>query len=229
MVRDAVGIILARGGSKGIPGKNIIAFCGRPLIQWTITQMARAGISRIVVSTDSSEIAAQSQMVGAHVIDRPAHLASDTAIGDEALIHAVEQLNLEDLDVVVLAQTTSPLRTPAHIAEAMSYFEAKSLDSLFSGIPFDDICVWEESEELTPLTYDYKFRGNRQDRKTQYVENGSFYISQVGGLRASKNRLHGKIGVFPMPKWSLPEIDELEDLRLAEAVFQGYDLGQFLR
>lgn len=228
MVSSPIGIILARGGSKGIPGKNVVSFCGRPLIHWSILQMARAHISPIFVSTDSPEIASQAEKVGAQVIDRPEHLASDTAIGDEALLDAINRLAFDDSQTVVLAQATSPLRMPAHLAEAAAYFETESFDSLFSGIAFDDICVWEQDTNLISLTYDYTSRGNRQDRKSQYVENGSFYLFRAGGLRVNHNRLHGKIGVYPMPKWSLAEIDEPDDLQLAEAVFRGYQLNKLV-
>lgn len=222
MVEKAIGIVLARGGSKGIHRKNITSFLGAPLISWTITQLLAAGISRVIVSTDDHEIGEVSESFGAEVIARPPHLATDTALGDLALIHAVETLRLPPEAIVVLAQATSPLRHPQHFSDALVVFEQEGLDSLFSAVEIPDLFVWRRDYPPSSLTYDYRQRSNRQELSGLLVENGSFYVTKVQTLQMTHNRLGGNIGYFPMPKWSLHEIDEPADLELCSAIMSRY-------
>ncbi len=228
MVEDAVGIILARGGSKGIPQKNIAPFLGAPLIGWTISQLLAAGISRVLVSTDDDKIAEVAQEWGAEVLDRPPHLATDTALGDLALVHAVQSLSLPPHEIVVLAQATSPLRHPQHFSDALDFFEREEFDSLFSAVEIPDLCVWSTTPRLSSVTYDYKQRSNRQELSGLLVENGSFYITRVHTLLEANNRLGGKIGHFSMPSWTLQEIDEPEDLELCSTIMRRYGNPIFL-
>jgi len=217
-----VGIILARGGSKGIPLKNIAPFRGAPLISWTISQLLVAGISRVVVSTDHPQISEVAEEWGAEVLDRPPHLATDTALGDWALVHAVQSLSLPPHEIVVLAQATSPLRHPQDFSDALDVFEREEFDSLFSAVEIPDLCVWRTTPRLSSVTYDYKQRSNRQELSGLLVENGSFYITRVHTLLGSNNRLGGKIGHFSMPSWSLHEIDEPADFELCSTIMSQY-------
>jgi len=224
VVTDVTAIILARGGSKGIVGKNLARVLGRPLIDWTILQLQAAGISRIFVSTDSRQIAARASSLGADTIDRPTELAGDDSQGDDSLVHAAEALGLTDDAIILCPQLTSPLRYPSDFVEAVIEFEFKRLDSLFSAVAFDDLCLWENSTPMKAVSYTPNNRKNRQDRAPQLVENGSFYIMTAQGLLCSRNRLHGKIGTALMPKWTLPEIDDSSDLKLCEALMMAYDI-----
>src|ERR687886_659490 len=104
-----VGLIPARGGSKGIPGKNLVPLCGRPLLAWTVgAACAARGLDRVVVSTDSPEIAATARELGADVLERPAELARDETPMYDVLLHALEELGRPE--ILVLLQPTSPLR-----------------------------------------------------------------------------------------------------------------------
>src|SRR4051812_30272931 len=105
-------IIPARGGSKGIPRKNLIDFCGKPLISWSIAQARNSKfISDVFVTTDIREIAQQSETFGAKIIQRPDELATDTASSEAALIHAVDEIEKKGkIDLVVFLQATSPIR-----------------------------------------------------------------------------------------------------------------------
>jgi CMP-N,N'-diacetyllegionaminic acid synthase len=223
---DIVAVILARGGSVGIPRKNVIDFAGKPLITWTISQVQRAGISRIYVSTDDAEISRIAEGAGAKIVARPAELAGDLASGDESVIHVIDGLNLSPETVVVMPQVTSPLRLPEHITEAVSLIASGAADSVFTANRVDDICVWEITDSLKSVTYDYQNRGTRQERPATVVENGSVYCTSVEAMRSSGNRLSGRIHASLMPKWTMPEIDEPEDVRLCELLMRAYAINE---
>ena len=223
---DIVAVILARGGSVGIPRKNVIDFAGKPLITWTISQVQRAGISRIYVSTDDAEISRIAEGAGAKIVARPAELAGDSASGDESVIHVIDGLNLSPETVVVMPQVTSPLRLPEHITEAVSLIASGSADSVFTANRVDDICVWELTGSPKSITYDYQSRGMRQERPATVVENGSVYCTSVEAMRSSGNRLSGRIHASLMPKWTMPEIDEPEDVRLCELIMRAYAINE---
>ena len=227
MVASAQGVILARGGSKGIPGKNLVNFLGKPLIDWTILQMFEAGISNVYVSTDSEKIAQRAAALGASPIRRPYHLATDTSPGDHALVHAVRKIGCSSEDEIVLAQATSPVRLPVHLAEALAQFTKGGLDSLVSCVEFSDIGVWSNDKgELSSITYDHLNRKNRQEREGHLVENGSFYISRAGLIVESGNRMSGRIGSYSMPPWTLHEIDVVEDLAICEVLMQRFVINK---
>jgi CMP-N,N'-diacetyllegionaminic acid synthase len=224
LVENTIGIILARGGSKGIPLKNIAPFLGAPLISWSISQLLAAGVSRVVVSTDHDQIAEVAKEWGAEVLIRPPHLSTDTALGDLALVHAVESLSLPPQAIAVLAQATSPLRHPQHFSEALDVFVREGYDSLFSAVEIPDLCVWRSTPQMSSITYDYRQRSNRQELGGLLVENGSFYLTRVDTLLSSKNRLGGKIGRYSMPSWTLHEIDDPTDLELCSAIMSRYGI-----
>lgn len=214
-----IGLVLARGGSKGIKNKNIVEFCGLPLMTWTLRQFREAGLEHNYLSTDSEEIAQIANLEGFHVIQRPEILAGDNVSGDEAALHALKSLALDHDCVVVSGQATSPLRRPSHVRGIINFLKERNLDSAFSGCRVDDVSVWEQSGvELRSTTYDFLNRSNRQERNPKYVENGSLYATKAGVFLRERNRLGGRLGVFEMPKWTMPEIDELEDLELCQAL-----------
>ena len=217
-----VAIILARGGSKGIPRKNVMEFHGRPLIAWTILQVIEAGISDVYVSTDDSEISDVAIEYGAKVIARPAELAGDTASSDAGVIHAINELGLADDALVVMPQVTSPLRWAAHIAAVTQLVAEGNFESAFTANRIDDICVWSLGDSPRSVTYDFESRAMRQGRPPMVVENGSVYCTRAGALRQSGNRLSGRIGVSLMPKWTMPEIDDPEDVQLCEVLMAAY-------
>ncbi len=217
-----VAIILARGGSKGIPRKNVMEFHGRPLIAWTILQVIEAGISEVYVSTDDSEIVDVAIGYGAKVIARPAELAGDTASSDEGVVHAINELGLANDALVVMPQVTSPLRWAAHIAAVTQLVAEGNFESAFTANRIDDICVWSLGDSPRSVTYDFESRAMRQARPPMVVENGSVYCTRAGALRQSGNRLSGRIGVSLMPKWTMPEIDDPEDVQLCEVLMAAY-------
>lgn len=207
-------IIPARGGSKGLPNKNIRTFCGKPLLAWSILQAPKP----VYVSSDSDEILAIGREYGAIGIKRPAELANDTASSESALLHALE--DIPEASKVIFLQPTSPLRLPDDIARAINIFDRTEADSLFSCCELDDFCAWtEDNEGLRGLTFDPMNRGRRQDRRPIHLENGSIYIFKPWVLRAG-NRLGGKIVRYPMEFWQSWEIDDQETFDLCRYFFK---------
>jgi len=217
--KKIVSIIPARGGSRSIPDKNIIDFCGKPLIAWTINQAVNSKyISDVFVSTDDEEISSVSSKYGAYVIKRPHEIATDLSSSEDALQHALSIIEKErKINTVVFLQATSPLRTTKDIDAAIELFNGKRGDSLFSASILGDFCVWSgQGEALESITFDYNNRGRRQERNPYYLENGSIYIFKPEILKKYKNRLGGKILLFFMPFWKSYEIDAAEDLEICE-------------
>jgi CMP-N,N'-diacetyllegionaminic acid synthase len=228
---DVVAIILARGGSKGIPGKNIIDFCGKPLIVWTIEQVQHTkGINSIWVSSDSEEILTISQACGAEIIHRPAEISGDSATSESGWLHAIEIIedNVGNVDIVLAPQVTSPLREPSDIERALRDFYEQKCDSMFSCSVAEDLFFWEKNPDgmLRSVNYDYKDRSRRQDIPKQYIENGSFYLFNKEVLRRCNNRLGGKIGTTQMEFWKLFEIDSMEDHKMCEALMKAFLLNR---
>jgi N-acylneuraminate cytidylyltransferase len=168
MKRTVLGIIPARGGSKGIPRKNIKPIAGRPLLAWTI---AAARASRLLddffVSTEDAEIAAVARRFGAKVIDRPARLATDRATAVALQQHA---LSLHDAEAVVLLQPTSPVREPGLIDRCIRRFFRARADNLATGF----ICKFQEYGPSQP---------RRQELKGFFYDDGNVYVTRAGLIR----------------------------------------------
>ncbi len=223
-----IAIIPARGGSKGIPKKNIITFCGKPLLSWTIQVALKSTlIDGVFVSTDSSEIAAVAQEYGAKVVMRPSEISGDLATSESALLHACEEvkkIHAPDLERIVFLQATSPLRESNELDGALKKFVEEDLDSLFSASMPEDMLFWRRSTMgLESINYDYQSRKRRQDmddKEVFIIETGSFYITKYDLLKKQKNRLGGKIGVWPVELWKSFEIDSQSGLELCETLMR---------
>lgn len=219
-----VALIPARGGSKGIPRKNIRPLAGRPLIVHTIEQAKRSSrVSETVVSTDDDEIAAISAAAGATVIRRPRDLSDDHASSESALIHAVEALAQQGRpvpDLIVFLQCTSPIRRPGDIDAAVATLISKEADSLLSVSPSHRFLWTEARGEARALNYDFRKRPRRQDMAPQFVENGSIYVFRTRGLLDTANRLSGKLALYVMDEEAAVDIDSMLDMKLAEVVLR---------
>jgi YrbI family 3-deoxy-D-manno-octulosonate 8-phosphate phosphatase len=222
--RDIIAIIPARGGSKRLPGKNSAIVGGQPLIAHSIRHAkASTRIQKIYVSTDDAEIAAIADIGGAEIIRRPPELAGDDASSESALLHVLDERNnqgLSDPEILVFLQCTSPIRGDGDIDSAITAFEQLGADSLFSGSD-NKRHIWTNSDDgYAPLNYDYRQRRREQDMPAQYNEDGSIYVLKPEILRQFKNRLGGKIGVFPIGPWREYQLDTQEDLELIDWVLQ---------
>ena len=213
-------IVPARGGSKGIPGKNIVPLAGKPLIAYTIEQaLATPRVTRLVVSTDSEAIAAVAREHGAEVVDRPADLSGDVAPSESALLHVLEHLTEGegyDPDLVVFLQATSPLRSASDIEQAIATLEREHADSLFSAGPSHGF-VWRNGPAgVVPLNYDPKLRPRRQEAPEDLVENGSIYVFKPWVLRQLGCRLGGAVTFYRMDEFDSLQIDEPGDIPIVE-------------
>ena len=222
----AVALIAARGGSRGIPRKNLVDFCGQPLLAWSVEQAVHAdGIDAVWVTSDSDEILACATDHGARAIVRPPELSTDTATSEAAWSHALDEIESAagPVDIVVALQATSPLREPSDIERALADFEEKGCDSLFSGSLIGDFFIWARRDGLLDsLNYEWRRRTRRQEFDEQYVENGSIYVFAPRLLRETGNRLGGTIGVTLMEFWKSFEIDSQQGLELCEALMQRF-------
>jgi CMP-N,N'-diacetyllegionaminic acid synthase len=220
-------IILARGGSKGIPNKNIINFCDKPLISWTIEQCIDAGINKenIFVSSDSEQILKIGSEYGVGSILRTPEVSNDTSTSESSWIYSIDYLESNGIksDWILAPQVTSPIRESSDIVNAISIARQGDYDSLFSAHKTFHCSLWEDtSEGLSSIGYDWKDRKRRQDSLTQYIENGSFYMFKPDLLRRYNNRMYGKIGVVEMEEWKSFEVDTFEDLKLCSVIMKNY-------
>ncbi len=218
-----IAIIPARGGSKGVPRKNVRLLGDKPLIAHSILDAKESQYTdKVYVSTDDLEIAEVSRQYGAEIINRPNQLAGDTASSESALIHALSEIEKTDIspDLVVFLQCTSPLRTGIDIDKAIAKLKAENADSLLSVSPSHRF-LWEEVAGVAKsINYDYRDRPRRQDMQPQYVENGSIYIFKPWVLKEFGNRLGGKISLFIMSEAASWEIDSALDLEIAESLMK---------
>lgn len=215
---NVIAIIPARGNSKGIKNKNIINFCNKPLIYWTIEQSLKSKhISQnVYVTSDNKDILDLSSSYGAIPILRPDELSTDTSSSEDALLHAIEKIEkTTSIDLVVFLQCTSPLRETDDIDNAIDSFIKNDYDSLFSATDMKDLCLWRSIDDnFCSINFNYKARQMRQNITPQYSENGSFYIVKPDILKKNKNRFGGKIGIYEMDSWKVYEIDEEDDIEI---------------
>jgi len=230
---NIVTIIIARGGSKGIPKKNIMNFCGSPLITWTIKQALLADkISDVWVSSDSEEILNISKKSGAKIILRPDNISGDKEPSESAWLHALNYIesnaDIKEIDYILAPQVTSPLREPEDFTQAIDLLLNSEVDSLLAVSEIEDYFIWEKdaSDQPQSINYDYHNRLPRQQIQKKYLENGSFYMFKPKLLRENNNRLGGKISLFKMDRYKMFQIDNLADIELCSVIMKGYDLNK---
>ena len=216
-------IIPARGGSKGIPLKNLTLFGKKPLIYHTIKASLNSKINRTIVSTDNLEISKIATKYGAEVILRPKKLANDKSQIEPVIKYVLDYLIKKENytpDLVILLQNTSPLRTSKHIDKAIEFFNKNNFDSVLSGFISHSL-IWQvKNKTVKPINYNPLNRQNRQDMKNQFIENGAIYITKNKLFNKTNCRVSGKIGVFEMSEESSLQIDSTHDILFAEQILK---------
>jgi len=204
-----VAVILARGGSKGIPNKNFKKLKGKPLIYYAINGAFQSKVDEVWVSTDCPTIKEISEHLYARVLDRPKELATDESSSESALLHFSKCV---EFDRMVFIQPTSPLLRSNYINQGLSMMD--EYDSVFSVCREHFLPRWSLAVE--PLNFDNDHRVRRQDREDTYVENGAFYITTKELLEKNKVRVSGNIGVVEMSPFESFQIDTMEDFNFIE-------------
>ena len=226
MARKTLAVIAARGGSKGIPHKNLLDLCGKPLIAWTVEQARAArGVDVVAVSSDSDQILAAAEAAGAVGVQRPDDISGDLASSESAWLHALNAVDerMGRFERIVALQATSPIREPGDLEQALDIFDREHLDSLLSVCEVEDYFNWRiGASGPEPINYDYRNRRMRQQIEKRYLENGSFYVLIPSLLREQNNRLGGKIGFHVMERHKMFQIDRPEDVKLCAAIMRSY-------
>nr|WP_300840671.1 acylneuraminate cytidylyltransferase family protein [uncultured Acetatifactor sp.] len=219
--KKILAIIPARGGSKGIPHKNIIDLCGRPLISYTIEAAIRSKyIDYTIVSTDDEEIAKVSKEYGAEIpFLRPAELATDTSKTIESVIYTIRTVQERGkfFDTIVLLQPTQPLRTSEDIDGAIEKYDESGNVPLASVSEVDDHPILIraiEKEQLIPLL-NTPSTCRRQDMPAFYRVNGCIYINEISEVNEHTS-FNDNILPYIMDKRHSVDIDEEQDLVIAE-------------
>ncbi len=208
-----ISVILARGGSKGIPDKNIIDLHNKPLISYTISASIESNVSETWVSTDSKKISMIAEQYGAKTLDRPARYATDKSSSEQALMHFSEKISF---DIMVFIQPTSPLLYSDDINQGLQMILSNNYDSIFSAYKEHWIPKWDLN--IKPIDWSPNNRPRRQEKPEQYVENGAFYITTREQFLKSGIRYGGRIGIVEMPLERSFQIDTYEDLQLIKKI-----------
>ena len=222
---EILAVIPARGGSKGIPRKNLQLLAGMPLVAHTIEQARTArSIRRVVVSTDDPEIAKTARHYQAEVVWRPAEISGDDASSESALLHTLDALRQSEgyqPDLLVFLQCTSPLTLAVDIDGTVQMLLDDNADSALTVRPFH-YYLWQIGADGSAqgINHDKRIRPLRQEREAQYLETGAVYVMRVPGFMAARHRFFGKTALYSIPLERCLEIDEPIDLRIAEVLMQ---------
>tara|TARA_B000000475_G_C15999501_1_gene448367 strand:+ start:1374 stop:2072 length:699 start_codon:yes stop_codon:yes gene_type:complete len=221
-----VAIIPARGGSKGIPKKNIKLFLDKPLVQHSIDYAKESNfINQIVLTTDSEKIMQIGNKNDITVIKRPDNISDDKATTESAIEHVISTMNFSKNTIYILLQPTSPLRPENSLDEIINKFNNNQYDSMLTISPIHPL-TWKISNKKPECMYDYLNRPRRQDFKNEdliYDENGSVYIFKHNTFMKELNRLGGKIGIFIFSEEYGKQIDTPLDFDLLETI------GKFIK
>lgn len=228
MTKRVLAIIPARGGSKGLPRKNILELRGIPLIVWSIKASLNSPyITQTVVSTDDDEISNIAKNNGASVIRRPKELSDDMATSVSVTRHAIELLkaNNEVFDIIILLQPTSPLRTSKHIDSAYEGFMNSDATSLISVVEIDNKYLKSfikapQGDYIEGISNSQYAFMRRQDLPLTYLSNGAIYIATMSELLKNNSFYTEKTLEYLMDEFSSIDIDSREDLAKAETILK---------
>jgi len=216
-----IAVIPARGGSKGIPGKNIKDIAGKPLIAYSIKAALDADcVDRVIVSTDDQAIGDIAIANGAEAIKRPEEISGDFASSESALLHVLKVLNERESfkpEMLVFLQCTSPLTLAEDIDGTVQALLDEDADTSLAAAPFHYfVCSINDDGSAEGINHEKNNRSMRQQRAGQFIEAGAVYAMKVDGFLDKKHRFFGKTVLYEIPEERCFEIDEPVDLLIAE-------------
>ncbi|MEV7285257.1 N-acylneuraminate cytidylyltransferase [Streptomyces sp. NPDC093252] len=235
--RRVLAVIPARGGSKGVPAKNLASVGGVPLVARAVRECAGARlVTDVVVSTDDQAIAAAARQAGAEVVLRPAAIAGDTATSEAAVLHALnahEALHGTPVDVVLLVQCTSPFLLREDIDGVVGAILHHGADTAVTVAPFHGFLWRNADDEAADLgaeptggygvNHDKAFRPRRQDRPQDFLETGAAYAMAAPGFREHQHRFFGRTELVRTDPARVLEIDDPHELARARALATLFD------
>lgn len=232
---NTIAIIPARGGSKGVPGKNIAPILGKPLLLYTIEAALESKLlSEIWVSSDDENILQVANTVeGVRLHQRDAVLAQDHSQIADTLVAILKNYGEADRpDALMLLQPTSPIRESFHIDNAIKSLQANGeMNSLISVCAMDDVhparMYWKHNSELKPILPRYE-QHHRQDIPPAYYRNGTIYLVRTEVFLASRSLMVKPTLGFEMPETLLLNIDTPRDLLIAEPLIKAWKNGTLL-
>ncbi|WP_441349094.1 cytidylyltransferase domain-containing protein [Streptomyces sp. NTH33] len=236
--RRVLAVIPARGGSKGVPAKNLAPVGGVPLVARAVRECRAARyVTDVVVSTDDRAIAAAARQAGAEVVPRPAAIAGDTAASEAAVLHALEAheaLHGTPVDVVLLVQCTSPFLVREDVDGVAAAVAERGADTAVTVAPFHGF-LWRDAADgaadadtAVPggghgVNHDKSFRPRRQDRPQDLLETGAAYAMDAAGFREHRHRFFGRTELVRTDPARVLEIDDPHDLARARALAPLFD------
>ncbi|KRV46910.1 transferase [Wenjunlia vitaminophila] len=222
-------VIPARGGSKGVPGKNVLPVGGTPLVARAVRAcVAARRATHVVVSTDDGTIADAALGAGAEVVRRPARIAGDGASSESALLHAMDEFAARhgaDPEVVLLVQCTSPFLTAADVDGVAAAVLDDGADTALTVAPFHGFLWRAVDGDGQGVNHDRTGRQLRQERPLDLLETGAAYAMRAAGLRAAGHRFFGRTALVRTDPARVLEIDEPADLHRARALAPLLDTG----
>ncbi|MFF3764746.1 cytidylyltransferase domain-containing protein [Streptomyces sp. NPDC001922] len=232
MPPTVLAVIPARGGSKGVPAKNLAAVGGVPLVVRAVREcLASRIVTDVVVSTDDAGIAAAARGAGADVVQRPAVIAGDTATSEAAVLHAMdahEALHGRAVGTVLLVQCTSPFLAREDIDGVAAAVAEDGADSALTVAAFHGF-VWREGDgtagpadaadgDASGVNHDKSYRPRRQDRPQDLLETGAAYAMDAAGFREAGHRFFGRTSLVRTDPARVLEVDDPHDLARARAL-----------
>jgi YrbI family 3-deoxy-D-manno-octulosonate 8-phosphate phosphatase len=234
-LRRVLAVIPARGGSKGVPAKNLAPVGGVPLVARAVRECrATRLVTDVVVSTDDQAIAEAARAAGAEVVLRPAAIAGDTATSEAAVLHAMdthEALHGSPVDVVLLVQCTSPFLAREDVDGVASAVVESGADTAVTVAPFHGF-IWRDTETDAGVeggfgvNHDKSYRPRRQDRPQDLLETGAAYAMDAPGFRKHRHRFFGRTELVRTDPARVLEIDDPHDLARARALAPLFDTSR---
>ena len=208
-------IIPARSGSKRIKNKNIISFKGTNLLSFVLKRITKSNlINHFVLASDEKKIYSKIGNLKKKVnfYKRGKSCSKDSSSSESVILNYLKETH-DDSDILILLQITNPFIKKNLLDEAVTEFIKYNFDTMLSAVKSKHF-LWKNKKNAKSINYNYKKRPRSQNFSEFFLENGSFYIFYRKNFLKYRNRLHGKIGIFEMPKETMHEIDDLDDLKI---------------